>query len=199
VWARLKFQELFHNTVAQLLFNFPPDQLTSSGQPFWSGPKRCPTPAEFDATNPLHLDFIIAAANLRAQIFGLKGEREHAPVLKVLSTVVVPPFVPQSGVKIETDEKKAAENARAAPPPVTDQAALRNLIASLPEKMPGFRVVPHEFEKDDDSNFHMDFITATSNLRAVNYGIAPADRHKSKLIAGVCGAFMLLLVDLAVQ
>lgn len=41
-----------------------------------------------------------------------------------------------------------------------------------------------DFEKDDDSNFHMDFITAASNLRAANYGIAPADRLKSKLIAG---------------
>lgn len=43
---------------------------------------------------------------------------------------------------------------------------------------------PLDFEKDDDSNGHMDFIVACSNLRAENYSIPPADRHKSKGIAG---------------
>jgi ubiquitin-activating enzyme E1 len=36
----------------------------------------------------------------------------------------------------------------------------------------------HIFVQDDDTNFHMDFIVACSNLRAENYDIAPADRHK---------------------
>lgn len=40
------------------------------------------------------------------------------------------------------------------------------------------------FEKDDDHNGHIDFITAASNLRAAMYSIEPADRFKTKLIAG---------------
>jgi len=41
-----------------------------------------------------------------------------------------------------------------------------------------------DFEKDDDTNFHIDWITSTSNMRAWNYHIAAASRHKCKMIAG---------------
>lgn len=41
-----------------------------------------------------------------------------------------------------------------------------------------------DYFQDDDSNFHMDFITACSNVRASCYRIAPANKHKTKLIAG---------------
>jgi ubiquitin-activating enzyme E1 len=50
--------------------------------------------------------------------------------------------------------------------------------------MAGFKLQPVEFEKDDDTNHHIDFITAASNLRAENYNIAIADRHQTKFIAG---------------
>lgn len=60
------------------------------------------------------------------------------------------------------------------------------LIAALPEPstLAGFRLNPVDFEKDDDSNYHIAFITAASNLRAMNYSIATANRHQTKLIAG---------------
>ena len=41
-----------------------------------------------------------------------------------------------------------------------------------------------DFEKDDDTNFHIDFIAAASNLRARNYKITEADHHRTKQIAG---------------
>jgi ubiquitin-activating enzyme E1 len=40
------------------------------------------------------------------------------------------------------------------------------------------------FEKDDDKNFHIDFIAAAANLRATNYSITPVSRLEAKIIAG---------------
>jgi ubiquitin-activating enzyme E1 len=53
-----------------------------------------------------------------------------------------------------------------------------------PSSFAGLRLSAIEFEKDDDTNFHIDFIAAASNLRAANYAIAPADKHKTKFVAG---------------
>jgi ubiquitin-activating enzyme E1 len=53
-----------------------------------------------------------------------------------------------------------------------------------PSTLAGYRLNPVDFEKDDDTNHHIDFITAGSNLRAMNYSINPADRHTTKQIAG---------------
>lgn len=41
-----------------------------------------------------------------------------------------------------------------------------------------------EFEKDDDTNFHMDAIAGLSNMRARNYDIPEVDKLKAKFIAG---------------
>ncbi|KAJ3054414.1 SPS-sensor component ptr3 [Rhizophlyctis rosea] len=180
VWARHKFEEYYSNTIKQLLFNFPKDAVTSTGTPFWSGPKRAPDPVLFDAENSLHLDFIITAANLHAFNYNIKGRNDAAFFKQVLANTIVPEFQPKSGVKIQVNENEAAQSQSA------DKDELDRLIHSLPppSSLAGMRLKPVEFEKDDDTNYHIDFITAASNLRATNYGIANADRHKTKFIAG---------------
>ncbi|CAH8497265.1 unnamed protein product [Schistosoma turkestanicum] len=182
-WARLLWQDLFSNTIAQLLFNFPHDHVTSTGSDFWSGTKRCPHPLDFDVQNPTHLEFILAASNLRAECYSIPQCRNLSKISEIVQNVTVPPFVPRSGVRIDVTEAEAQSRSAA---PMADatrlekvQKALRNFSTT-----PKLHVNVIEFEKDDDTNFHMDFITSASNSRAENYEITPADRLKSKLIAG---------------
>lgn len=63
---------------------------------------------------------------------------------------------------------------------------MRELMKQLPapSTFAGYRLNPVDFEKDDDSNHHIDFIAAAANLRAMNYSITTADRHTIKQIAG---------------
>lgn len=48
----------------------------------------------------------------------------------------------------------------------------------------GLRLQPVVFEKDDDTNFHMDWIAGFANMRARTYRIPEVDKLKAKLIAG---------------
>lgn len=179
-WARMEFERKYNYDIKQLLYNFPPDAVTSTGALFWSGPKRAPRPLEFDASNPDHLNFVVAAANLRAFNYGLNGnDFTEEAIGDLASEMDVPEFQPQQNLKIAvTDEELNSTG------PSSD--GIQEIVESLPppSSLAGFRLVGVEFEKDDDSNHHIDFITAASNLRALNYGIEPADRSKTKFIAG---------------
>ena len=65
---------------------------------------------------------------------------------------------------------------------VQDDEQMEAVVRRLPDASSfGRRLNVVEFEKDDDSNFHMEFIVAASNLRAENYDISPADRHQVHL------------------
>ena len=53
-------------------------------------------------------------------------------------------------------------------------------LEDLRTKVQKEHFVPADFEKDDDSNFHIAFINSCANLRATNYQIANSDFAKTK-------------------
>ncbi|KAF2288478.1 hypothetical protein GH714_007827 [Hevea brasiliensis] len=186
-WARLKFEDYFVNRVKQLTFTFPEDATTSNGTPFWSAPKRFPCPLQFSTDDLSHLHFIMAASILRAEIFGIPVPdwvKSPKKLADAISKVIVPKFQPKEDVKIETDEKAT----NPLPSSVDDAIVIGELIMKLENcqkcLLPGFRMNPIQFEKDDDTNYHMDLIAGLANMRARNYGIPEVDKLKAKFIAG---------------
>ena len=71
-WARQRFQDLYYNKILQLTYSFPEDSVTSTGNLFWSPPKRFPRPIKFDPFDPTHFKFVAIGAQLRANVFSIQ-------------------------------------------------------------------------------------------------------------------------------
>ena len=216
------FHKLFRDKLLQLIYNFPEDHVSSNGEKFWTGAKRFPHPAVFDAENEQHLGFIVSVANLLAVNYGLVEPpdktliahdhqfRDLTYVKRILADLSVPPWTP-SDEKFELEEEENDGKEAVDPNAATgddrgkgpgggdamdveslvqqeeakERAVLEGLIAELEAvETKGLVFEPAEFEKDQDMNFHIDFVTAACNLRASNYRIKQASRHKCKMIAG---------------
>lgn len=149
--------ELFNHQILRLQEEYPKDHI-KDGVLFWTGEKKYPTVVNFNINNDLCYGFILAFSNLWADIFGINRCNNKEYICKVVSTLKEPEYI---------KEKKEEE------------------IFSINKDIKlGININPLEFEKDDDNNYHIDFITNGSNLRATNYGIEPIDRHETKGIAG---------------
>ena len=186
-WARDRFEEHFVNAIAQLLHNFPPDQTSAQGAPFWSGAKRCPHALRFNIDKAEHFDFVYAAALLRAQEYRLTPITDRDQVRQILAAYKPPAFAPRSGVRIAVTE---AEAAAANDAPSADNDSVEQQIEAVQLQLAKYRPTsesmmnPIDFEKDDPTNYHMDFVAGASNLRAECYDIVKADVIKTRQIAG---------------
>ena len=151
----------------------------------------------FDKDNAVHVNFMVAATNLYATMLKVhpakhssehntaKGKwmaeyREPAWILEKIEALGgAPEYV--AGAVADLDEAVAGSAAVAEDEPA--------VLAGLLEELAGLASAPNifepaDFEKDDDDNFHIDFVAACANLRAVNYRIPEAPREKVKMIAG---------------
>lgn len=165
----------------------------SDGSQFWKLPRRPPQPLVFNPHNKSHLSFVKSFARLYAEVF-------HVPVPNngsltddtalcgfLIQTEKSVPIWQPKNKHIETDESKKKEDAVLA----VSSNDLSNLeCAQILETFLGrvdlsdLKVGPLNFEKDLDSNGHIDFIHAAANLRAAMYSLDPADRLQVKRISG---------------
>ena len=201
IFARQKFESYYRKAALQLLHNFPLDHMVdeASGTRFWAAPKRPPTPITFDWSDSVHRSFVVSLAMLRAEVFGIevpegvsKDEQRAAPVV---AAAPVPDFVPKQK-KIVTDEAASKDDVAKAED--EDEVAVgstfdrefagwrRELATALSAEDGAARrpLAVLDFEKDDDSNHHVDFIAAAAQLRSRMYAIPEKDRFSVKALAG---------------
>ena len=188
--ARDIFNSNYDHSIRDLKALFPDNHTDSSGQPFWSGPKRSPQVVTFDVSDDTHLDFVWCCTNLISATIGLPNLEREA-VKEIAAALPAAEYV-RKVIVVETPEEAKAREESGQPAPqqtASDNDDDEPVIAALLEGLRATEVsseslFPADFEKDDDENFHIDFINACANLRARNYKITESDRNKTKMIAG---------------
>lgn len=172
-WAVDMFTENYYNSIVQLLHTFAPDHEVAPGVKFWSAGKRCPKPISFDSENEDQFNYVKATTHILARISGINDNFTDEELNEIISKYQPVIFVPKE-VKIAANDSELEKE--------TNIYTKNVLIGSPSDFTQSF--IPQEFEKDDDSNWHIDWVTAASNMRAMNYGIPTTDRQQTKGIAG---------------
>jgi len=192
-----RFIHQYRDRIKTLIHAFPEDAVKKhpdTGKitgPFWSGSRIFPRVAQFNPNESIHMDYLFTASNLYAYMFNLDPVREIHHFAEIVSKIklVAPDWQPSKKLLKQLEAEVASEQkGEAATPMDTDDDDIKQtqqLKEFFENEKSNLKLLrPADFEKDDDSNFHIDFITASSNLRAWNYHVKSASRHQCKMIAG---------------
>jgi ubiquitin-activating enzyme E1 len=174
VWALDIFTKEFNHNIKQLLHCFPKDHIVN-GDLFWSQGKRCPEPL---INNGIYIrtiiDFIFSTVNILCQIYNIKNTLTIENVTQLIVSSEIEQFVKNEDLKIAKNdsELKNIKNTE-------DEVYLLSVLSCNCKKL-----IPQDFEKDDDTNWHVAWLQGASNCRALNYGIEPISEYETKGIAG---------------
>jgi len=195
--AYCEFHKVYRDKIDSLIGLYPAGTKDKNGELFWSGTKRFPQSATFSVDDPTHLSYVTTMANLLAVNYGLQPadkpvpanhEWRDAKVVKAIVSKFSPPEstiekVDLSGGGEELENLKTQDEGNDKEE-ILNFETLLNELEEMGKKLKNVTIEPADFEKDDDMNFHIDFITAASNMRAWNYRLKSVSRHKCKMIAG---------------
>ncbi|KAL7445941.1 hypothetical protein ACHAXM_011760 [Skeletonema potamos] len=196
-WAIERAHNLFFTSMDELIKKHPVDSLDDDGQPFWSGTRRPPKPLRFiplDSEddevsaqqviiNERIAEFVAAATRLRMESF-LTVSGEDGLSMISLDEALFALQVHAKELAKQRKSKPILHNLSGG----GDSNTVSVILGKLNGAKTGASFLPRlnlaDFEKDDESNGHVAFVTAASNLRALSYGIAPADPMETRRVAG---------------
>ena len=164
-----EFYTYFNYNIRDLLNDFPADLKYNDGSLFWNSGKRKPEEINFDVNDDMQIDFIyyyayLIAKNLKIDIQDKKFSKEYISNNYIKNKNILTKNEINERIKILMEENENELNS-----------------LNIEEWQ---NIEFDEFEKDNDSNHHIDFLTSFSNLRAKNYNIQNCDRNLVKFISG---------------
>jgi ubiquitin-activating enzyme E1 len=157
----------FRDNILDLIYHNPIDQKNIDGTLYWSGTKRFPIAANIDLSAEC-INFLHACCKIFMSSVNLSFEISELEIKEFILNYKSSDFKP----RLFGQDEKIQE--------FVDNH-IEKLI-NLPKVSKIFESVA--FEKDDDSNYHIEFIVNASNIRAKSYKLEQTDRQNSKMIAG---------------
>jgi len=181
VWACDLARSLFYDSTNALLKQHPLDSLDDDDNPFWSGARKAPTPlmytndgdSQVETVNSNIVDFVRYSARLRMETY-------EQDISQSLSISEEEAKVALQEYSVNKYDNAANEDEDSFQKRITEKIKTAKSLSSPT----GEDLTIAEFEKDDDSNGHVDFVTAASNLRAIAYSITPVDAMETRRVAG---------------
>lgn len=160
---------LFRDTVNQLIQQHPADSKDENGNDFWTGNKVFPETFEFSTDNNNDVLFVIAFSHIWADMLGIPQSSRY-PVSRVDKFIK---FLNERSIPKVFEEEEYSD---------TMLEKIKTMLEEKKSFLKNVKSVP--FEKDDDTNNHIKFITALAQKRAQNYSISSLDELKTKGIVG---------------
>jgi ubiquitin-activating enzyme E1 len=178
---------LFRDVINQLISKYPEDHKDEDHILFWSGNKMFPQQFCFNTEDQTHMDFIVYFSHVWADMIGIPVDKRYSVekrerYKKFLARLNPPPEVVCKDVSQNpaTNKKPVKDSLDSDPEKLISK--IKGLVSTNTDSLTNVKAI--DFEKDDDSNHHIDFVTAFANIRALNYRIEPRDRLATKGIAG---------------
>ena len=176
------WHKLFRDPIYNIRNKFPEKHKNMDGTLFWSGTKKFPSYFSFDIENETHLGFIIHMTFIWMNVYKIKEEEDKftdEEYFKLyISNLKIPSI--EKDDSIEFDEQKDTTDTEKKID-LSKEEIIKELLELTKDKLDLQSI---EFEKDDDTNHHIDFIMYSSNMRSLNYNIGIQDRLQVKKIAG---------------